>query len=118
MKRTPEPDMERTEFTRESAATHKNHPAAAFTAASARSFCSTRLLGAGAGAVPVPNPPVATKSSNARRICTPRLARRLTQLYAAEAKTGVQGTTVISGFDFGRTSPMSTAGTPDLSAVL
>src|SRR5881227_4496480 len=111
MKRTPEPDMERTEFTRESAATHKNHPAAAFTAASARSFCSTRLLGAGAGAVPMPNPPVAMKSSNARRICTPRLGGRLSQLYLIEEKIEGHGTTVIRGFDAGLTSPISTMGT-------
>src|SRR2546428_11240652 len=111
----PEPDIDRKEFTTESAAPKKTHPAAALTTASARSFCSSRLFGAGAGAVPMPNPPVAMKSSVAGRICTPRLGGRLSQLYLIEEKIEGHGTTVIRGFDADRTSPISTAGTPAAS---
>src|SRR5712691_11358168 len=108
----PEPDIDRKEFTTDSAATQRNHPAAALTTASARSFCASRLLGADAGAVPMPNPPVGMKSSVAGRICTPRLGGRLSQLYLIEEKIEGHGTTVIRGFDAGRTSPISTAGAP------
>src|SRR5437773_5302638 len=111
MKRIPDTDIDRKEYTTESAATQRNHPAAALTTASARSFCSSRLFGAGAGAVPMPNPPVAMKSSVAGRICTPRLGGRLPQLYLIEEKIEGHGTTVIRGFDAGLTSLTSTMGT-------
>src|SRR5207253_11378420 len=111
----PEPDIDRKEFTTESAATQRNHPAAALTTASARSFCSSRLFSAGARAVPMPNPPVAMKSSVAGRICTSPLGGRLSQLYLIEEKIVGHGTTVIRGFDADRTSPISTAGTPAAS---
>src|SRR5437773_12471199 len=109
----PEPDIDRKEFTTESAATQRNHPAAALTTASARSFCSSRLFGAGAGAVLMPNPPVAMKSSVAGRICTPRLGGSLPQRYLIAEKVGGHGTTVFSGLDAGRTSPILTASLPD-----
>src|SRR5437667_12268412 len=102
----PEPDIDRKEFTTESAATQRNHPAAALTTASARSFCSSRLFGAGAGAVPMPNPPVAMKSSVAGRICTPRVGGRLAQLYLIEEKRAGHGTTLIRASDADRTSPI------------
>src|SRR5207244_11534076 len=103
----PEPDIDRKEFTTDSAATQRNHPAAALTTASARSFCSSRLLGADAGAVPMPNPPVAMKSSIAGRICTPRLGGRLSQLYLIEEKIEGNGINVIMGFVAGLSSPFS-----------
>src|SRR5947199_10101180 len=105
----PEPDIDRKEFTTDSAATQRNHPAAALTTASARSFCASRLLAADAGAVPMPNPPVAMKSSVAGRICTPRLGGRLSQLDLSEEKIEGDGTTVIRCLDAGRSSPISTS---------
>src|SRR5437763_17201913 len=104
----PEPDIDRKEFTTDSAATQRNHPSAALTTASARSFCASRLLGADAGAVPMPNPRVAMKSSAAGRICTPRVGGRLPQPYLLEEKIEGHGTTVIMGSDAGLTSAIST----------
>src|SRR5438067_7078688 len=106
----PEPDIDRKEFTTDSAATQRNHPAAALTTASARGFCSSRLLGADAGAVPMPNPPVAMKSSVAGRLCTPRLGGRLSQLYLIGEDIDGHGTTVSRGFDAGLPSPISRMG--------